>query len=135
MSSHSDTSPSQISSAARRWVTFALLVGTSLASLEAMVVGPAMPAVVGEFGGAGLYPWVFTAYIGTQTLSMPFYGALADRRGRRAAYLLGVSLFGGRLLSVPAEAVAGAVGERAQKAAARRYMAEQYRSGWLPDKF
>lgn len=83
----------EVSPAARRAITAALLVGTSLASLEVMVVGPAMPAVVGEFGGAGLYPYVFTAYIGAQTLTMPLYGAMADRRGRRAAYLLGVSLF------------------------------------------
>ena len=88
---------------ARRLITLALLVGTSLASLEAMVVGPAMPAVVGEFGGAGLYPWVFTAYIGAQTLTMPLYGALADRRGRRTAYLLGVTLFlAGSLVSAMA---------------------------------
>jgi len=92
-----------VSPSARRWITAALLVGTSLASLEAMVVGPAMPAVVGEFGGAGLYPWVFTAYIGAQTLTMPLYGALADRRGRRAAYLLGVTLFlAGSLISAMA---------------------------------
>ncbi len=84
---------SVVSPAARRAITAALLVGTSLASLEVMVVGPAMPAVVSEFGGAGLYPYVFTAYIGAQTLTMPLYGAMSDRRGRRAAYLLGVSLF------------------------------------------
>jgi MFS family permease len=94
---------SVVSPTARRLITLALLVGTSLASLEAMVVGPAMPAVVGEFGGAGLYPWVFTAYIGAQTLTMPLYGMLADRRGRRSAYLLGVTLFlAGSLVSAMA---------------------------------
>lgn len=94
---------STVTPTARRLITLALLVGTSLASLEAMVVGPAMPAVVGEFGGAGLYPWVFTAYIGAQTLTMPLYGMLADRRGRRTAYLLGVTLFlAGSLVSAMA---------------------------------
>ena len=100
------TEMSTVSPSARRWITVALLVGTSLASLEAMVVGPAMPAVVGDFGGAGLYPWVFTAYIGAQTLTMPLYGALADRRGRRAAYLLGVTLF---LLGSLVSAMAGSM--------------------------
>ena len=77
----------------RRLIVGALLVGTFLASLEVMVVSPAMPAVVSEFGGAGLYAWVFTAYIGAQTLTMPLYGRMADRAGRRDAYLLGVALF------------------------------------------
>ena len=77
----------------RRLITAALLVGTFLASLEVVVVSPAMPAVVSDFGGAGLYPWVFTTYIVAQTLSMPAYGLLADRWGRRDSYLLGVGLF------------------------------------------
>lgn len=77
----------------RRLLVGALLVGTFLASLEVMVVGPAMPAVVSDFGGAGLYPWVFTSYIVAQTATMPLYGRMADRAGRRDAYLLGVALF------------------------------------------
>lgn len=58
-----------------------------------MVVGPAMPAVVQELGGAGLYAWLFTAYVAAQTVTMPLYGVMADRRGRRDTYLLGVTLF------------------------------------------
>ena len=79
--------------AVRRAVSGALLAGTFLASLEVMVVSPAMPSVVEEFGGAGLYPWVFTIYILAQTLTIPLYGWLADRWGRRNTYLLGVGLF------------------------------------------
>ena len=71
----------------------ALLVGTFLSSIEVMVASPAMPDVVREFGGAGLYPWVFAAYIGCQTLTVPLYGKLADVWGRRPSYLLGVALF------------------------------------------
>ena len=77
----------------RRWLVGALLVGTFLSSIEVMVVSPAMPNVVREFGGAGLYPWVFAAYIGCQTLTVPIYGKLADAWGRRPTYLLGVALF------------------------------------------
>lgn len=82
-----------VSDVRRRLITAALLVGTFLASLEVVVVSPAMPAVVSDFGGAGLYPWVFTTYIVAQTVSMPLYGVLADRWGRRDTYLLGVGLF------------------------------------------
>lgn len=78
---------------ARRVIVGALLVGTLLASLEVMVVGPAMPDVVAELGQAGLYPWVFSAYVVAQTVTIPAYGWLADRWGRRHSYLLSVGLF------------------------------------------
>jgi MFS family permease len=61
--------------------------------LEIAVVGPAMPSVVREFGDAGLYPWAFAAYTAAQTATIPLYGAMADRSGRRSAYALGVGLF------------------------------------------
>jgi MFS family permease len=81
------------SPARRRAITGALLVGTFMASLEVMVVGPAMPVVVMDLGGAGLFPWVFTAYILAKIPTMPLYGRMSDRYGRRDAYLLGVGFF------------------------------------------
>lgn len=77
----------------RRLVTGAVLLGTFIASLEVMVVSPAMPSVVGDLGGAGLYPWVFTAYMAVETVTMPAYGRLSDRWGRRDTYLVGLGLF------------------------------------------
>lgn len=85
--------PAALSAEHRRQVTAALLVGTFLASLEVSVVGAAMPTVVGELGGVALYGWAFTAYLLAQTVLIPVYGAWADRRGRREAYLFGVSAF------------------------------------------
>jgi len=79
--------------AKRRLIAGSLLVGTCLSSMEVMVVGPAMPHVVNDLGGAGLYPWVFTTYLVGQTLTVPVYGSAADRIGRTATYLIGVSLF------------------------------------------
>jgi len=83
----------EISPARRRAITAALLLGTFLASLEVMVVTPAVPVIVGELGGAGLYPWVFTAYILSKVPMMPLYGRMSDRRGRRDTYLLGLAIF------------------------------------------
>ncbi len=97
----------------RRAIVGALLVGTFLASLEVMVVSPAMPAVVADFGGAGLYPWVFSSYILAQTLSMPLYGRMADRLGRRDSYLLGLGLFVlGSVACATAGSMPGMVGAR-----------------------
>ncbi len=68
-------------------------MGTFLASIEATVVGTAMPSIAEQLGGFHLYAWVFSAYLLAQTVSIPLYGRLADLWGRRATYVGGVSLF------------------------------------------
>ncbi|MBW2528975.1 MAG: MFS transporter [Deltaproteobacteria bacterium] len=77
----------------RTWITVGLLVGTFLASIEATVVGTAMPSIADQLGGFHLFPWVFSAYLLAQTISIPLYGRLADLLGRRVTYVAGVSLF------------------------------------------
>jgi len=74
-------------------ITAALLLGTFLASIEVTVVATAMPSIVAQLGGLSLYPWVFSAYLLTQTVSIPLYGRLADLFGRRKTFVGGVSLF------------------------------------------
>lgn len=97
----------------RRLVAFALLTGTFLASLEVMVVAPAMPRVVAEFGDAGLYPWVFITFLVASTVTIPLYGFLADRWGRRATYILAVVFFlGGSLICALAGSMAVVVAGR-----------------------
>jgi len=77
----------------RTWITVGLLVGTFLASIEATVVGTAMPSIADQLGGFHLFPWVFSAYLLAQTVSIPLYGKLADVLGRRGTYVGGVALF------------------------------------------
>ncbi|UCF36418.1 MAG: MFS transporter [Acidobacteriota bacterium] len=85
--------PVEISTARRRALTAALLLGTFLASIEVTIVAAAMPTIVDQLGGLALYPWVFSSYLLTQTISIPLYGRLADLYGRRPVYVLGVTLF------------------------------------------
>jgi EmrB/QacA subfamily drug resistance transporter len=77
----------------RQAITAGLLVGTLLASMEATVVGAAMPSVVEALGGLTLFPWVFTIYLLCQTITIPLWGRLADLVGRRSTYVAGVLLF------------------------------------------
>jgi EmrB/QacA subfamily drug resistance transporter len=105
----------QISAARRRAITAALLLGTFLASIEVTVVATAMPSIVEQIGGLALYPWVFSAYLLTQTVTIPLYGRLADLHGRRPVYVGGVALFllgsvlAGMAPSMPALVAARAV--------------------------
>jgi MFS family permease len=74
-------------------VTAALLLVTSLASLEATIVATAMPTIIGELGGLTLYSWVFAAYLLTSTVAMPLYGRLADLYGRKRVLLAATAVF------------------------------------------
>ena len=77
----------------RRIVTFAVMMGTALAALDGTVVSTAMPTITGHLGGLSLYPWVFSAYLLTGTVTVPIYGKLADLYGRKPLFTVGASLF------------------------------------------
>ena len=46
-----------------------------------------------ELGGIHLYGWVGASYLLASTVTVPLYGKLADRRGRKPILLLGIALF------------------------------------------
>jgi len=77
----------------RNFVLFGLMMGLFLAAIEATVVTTAMPKAALSLGNAGLYSWIFTAYILSATVSGPFWGRLSDTYGRRLTYVSGVLIF------------------------------------------
>ncbi len=74
-------------------ITIALMLGMALASLDATIVGTALPSIVGKLGGITLYSWVFSIYLLTSTTTVPIYGKLADLYGRKPLFLFGATLF------------------------------------------
>jgi EmrB/QacA subfamily drug resistance transporter len=74
-------------------VLIGLMLGMALASLDATIVGTAMPSIVGKLGGFDLYSWVFSVYLLTSTTSVPIYGKLADLYGRKPIFVFGTALF------------------------------------------
>lgn len=77
----------------RRLVVSALLLSMFMAAMEATVVATAMPTVIAELGGLHLYGWVGASYLLASTVTVPLYGKLADRRGRKPVLLCGIALF------------------------------------------
>ncbi len=74
-------------------VLFALLIAMMLAMLDNMIVGTAMPTIVGELGGLDHLAWVVTAYTLTTAASTPLWGKLGDMYGRKGAFLTSIVIF------------------------------------------
>ncbi|WP_426446368.1 MDR family MFS transporter [Paenibacillus sp. S-38] len=77
----------------QRLITWGLLLGLILSSIDQTIVAAAMPNVLGEWGALSLYSWAFSAYMLASTVTMPLYGRLADWFGRKITYMAGMGLF------------------------------------------
>jgi multidrug resistance protein len=77
----------------RRPILIALMVTMALSAVDNTIVATAVPQVVGDLGGFSLFSWVFSAYLLTQTVSIPIYGKLADQWGRKPILIIGTVIF------------------------------------------
>src|SRR5437870_5352344 len=64
-----------------------------VAAMDSTVVGTALPTIARDLGEFQLYPWVFSGYLITATTTVPIWGRLADRYGRRRVLLMGIAIF------------------------------------------
>jgi EmrB/QacA subfamily drug resistance transporter len=91
-----EQSPELISyaSARGRWVIAAAVLGSGMASLDATVVGIALPSI-GRSLHSGVAPlqWVVTGYLLTLTAFLLLGGSLGDRFGRRRLFSIGTVWF------------------------------------------
>lgn len=74
-------------------VTAGIMAAIAVAALDSTVVGTAMPTIIGQLGGLSEYAWVFTAYLVTSTTTVPLFARLADIRGRKPVFLVGLAMF------------------------------------------
>ena len=76
-----------------RVVLLALMIAMLLAMLDNMIVGTAMPTIVGELGGLEHLSWVVTAYTLATAASTPIWGKLGDMYGRKGVFLTSIVIF------------------------------------------
>lgn len=77
-----------------------VIFGAFLAALDTTILATAMPTIVGDLGGLGLYSWVFAVYMISTAVSTPVWGKLSDTVGRKRIFVIVVIAFlGGSVLS------------------------------------
>ncbi|WP_435054321.1 MDR family MFS transporter [Nonomuraea angiospora] len=70
-----------------------LMLAMVLAMLDNMIVGTAMPRIVGELGGLTHLSWVVTAYVLGTTVSTPIWGKIGDLYGRKTIFIISIVIF------------------------------------------
>jgi EmrB/QacA subfamily drug resistance transporter len=98
-----------------RWVLVATVLGSAVASIDATVVGIALPSIGRDFR-VGLAPlqWVVTGYTLTLAGLLLLAGALGDKYGRKKVFVIGVIWFAlASLLSAVAPTAGFLIGARA----------------------
>ncbi|MEZ0088958.1 MDR family MFS transporter [Streptacidiphilus sp. EB129] len=76
-----------------RWVLLGVMLAMLLGMLDNMIVGTAMPTIVGELGGLSLLSWVVSAYTLATAASTPLWGKLGDLYGRKQVFLTSIVVF------------------------------------------
>ena len=91
-----------------------LMLAILLAMLDNMIVGTAMPRIVGELGGLDHLSWVVTAYILGTTVSTPLWGKIGDLYGRKNIFIASIVIFlVGSALSGMSQSMGELIGFRA----------------------
>jgi EmrB/QacA subfamily drug resistance transporter len=74
-------------------ILIALMLATGLVAIDATIVATAVPSIVEDIGGFASFPWLFSAYLLAQAVSVPVYAKLSDVLGRKPMILGGIGLF------------------------------------------
>jgi EmrB/QacA subfamily drug resistance transporter len=111
-----DQAPSQVPGRRREVMVVlpGLLLAILLAMLDNMIVGTALPKIVGQLGGLDQISWVVTAYVLGTTVSTPLWGKIGDLYGRKNIFLISIVIFlGGSALAGMSQTMGQLIGFRA----------------------
>jgi EmrB/QacA subfamily drug resistance transporter len=71
----------------------ALMLGIFLAMLDNLIIGTALPTIVGDLGGIAHLSWVVTAYALATAAATPIWGKLGDLYGRKGMFMSSIVIF------------------------------------------
>jgi EmrB/QacA subfamily drug resistance transporter len=69
------------------------LLAMTLATLDNLVLGAAMPTIVADLGGVDHISWVVTAYALATAVSTPVWGKFGDMYDRKLVFMLAIVVF------------------------------------------
>ncbi|GAA4615478.1 MDR family MFS transporter [Actinoallomurus liliacearum] len=91
-----------------------LMLGMFLAMLDNLIVGTALPTIVGDLGGLSHLAWVVTAYTLATAAATPIWGKLGDLYGRKGMFMASIVIFlAGSMLSGLSQSMGQLIGFRA----------------------
>src|SRR5271166_4593095 len=70
-----------------------LMLALALAGLDNNIVSPALPEIVSQFHELTHLSWIVTAFMLTSTVTTPLYGKLSDLYGRKALFIVAITIF------------------------------------------
>ncbi|MDI5970940.1 MFS transporter [Streptomyces sp. SL13] len=76
-----------------RALSTGILLLVTLMAFESLGVNTAIPTLVADLHGTGMYTWPFVAFLGSSVVATVLAGQLCDRRGPRPALALGPLFF------------------------------------------
>jgi len=78
----------------RNSILVVLFIGVLMGALDIAIVGPALPAVRGQFAVSDrVLSWIFSIYVLFSLVGTPLMAKLSDLYGRKPVYILDVALF------------------------------------------
>jgi EmrB/QacA subfamily drug resistance transporter len=77
----------------KRLLILGMMLTMMLIAMDSTIVATAVPTIVKDLGGFGLFPWLFSIYLLAQVITVPVFGKFGDIHGRRPILFIGCALF------------------------------------------
>src|SRR5581483_7873704 len=77
----------------KRIIAMSMMVPAFLGSVDQSIMATSLPTIGRALNEVHNLPWLVTAYLIASTALTPLYGKFADIHGRRAAMLMGLSIY------------------------------------------
>ncbi len=85
--------PDTLSHRQKRLIVTCMMLPVFLGSIDQSILATALPTIGRSLGQVHNLPWLITAFLIASTALTPLYGKFADIHGRRAAMLIGITVY------------------------------------------